>query len=100
MSAKLFTYEEVAAHNKRNDLYMIIDKKVYDITKFLDQVSKKKTTAALLYTNTRIISILVVMRSCLMKVLKMPLLHLKMLVIHPTLVRFSRNTILETLTLM
>lgn len=38
MSAQIFTYEEVSKHNTRNDLYMIIDKKVYDITKFLDEV--------------------------------------------------------------
>src|SRR6478609_12215575 len=35
MSAQIFSYEEVSKHNTRNDLYMIIDKKVYDITKFL-----------------------------------------------------------------
>ncbi|KAI8068352.1 cytochrome b5-like heme/steroid binding domain-containing protein [Gongronella butleri] len=34
---KLFTYEEVAVHNTRDDLWMIIDKKVYDITKFVDE---------------------------------------------------------------
>jgi hypothetical protein len=39
MSAQLLTYEEVSKHNTRNDLYMIIDKKVYDITKFLDEVN-------------------------------------------------------------
>ncbi|KAL7310875.1 hypothetical protein PS15m_010312 [Mucor circinelloides] len=37
MSAQIFSYEEVSKHNTRNDLYMIIDKKVYDITKFLDE---------------------------------------------------------------
>ncbi|KAI8636608.1 cytochrome b5-like heme/steroid binding domain-containing protein [Parasitella parasitica] len=37
MSARIFTYEEVSKHNTRDDLYMIIDKKVYDITKFLDE---------------------------------------------------------------
>ncbi|ORX43884.1 cytochrome b5 [Hesseltinella vesiculosa] len=35
--SKLYTYEEVAVHNKREDLWMIIDKKVYDITKFVDE---------------------------------------------------------------
>jgi cytochrome b involved in lipid metabolism len=42
MTVQLFTYEEVAKHNTRNDLFMIIDKKVYDITKFLDEVKKHK----------------------------------------------------------
>lgn len=37
MSAKLFTYEEIAKHNNRSDLYMVIDGKVYDITTFQDE---------------------------------------------------------------
>ncbi|KAI8986337.1 cytochrome b5-like heme/steroid binding domain-containing protein [Pilobolus umbonatus] len=37
MSTKLFTYEEVSQHNNRKDLWMIIDGKVYDITKFQDE---------------------------------------------------------------
>jgi cytochrome b involved in lipid metabolism len=36
--ATIYTYEQVAKHNKRDDLYMIIDNKVYDITKFVDEV--------------------------------------------------------------
>jgi predicted heme/steroid binding protein len=39
MSVQLYSFEEIAKHNTRNDLYMVIDKKVYDITKFLDEVS-------------------------------------------------------------
>ncbi|CAO3593398.1 unnamed protein product [Absidia cylindrospora] len=35
--SKLFTYEQVAEHNKREDLWMIIDNKVYDITEFVDE---------------------------------------------------------------
>ncbi|KAF7728785.1 Cytochrome b5 [Apophysomyces ossiformis] len=37
MSAKLYTHEEVAKHSGRNDLWMIIDNKVYDITPFIDE---------------------------------------------------------------
>lgn len=37
MSAKLFTYEEIAKHNSRSDLYMVIEGKVYDITTFQDE---------------------------------------------------------------
>ncbi|KAI8372948.1 cytochrome b5-like heme/steroid binding domain-containing protein [Radiomyces spectabilis] len=37
MSAKLFSYEEVSKHSTRKDLWMIIDKKVYDITAFVDE---------------------------------------------------------------
>lgn len=36
---KLFSYEEVAKHNTRNDLWMIVSGKVYDITAFVDEVS-------------------------------------------------------------
>ena len=34
--SKTFTVEEVARHNKVDDLYVIIDSNVYDLTKFLD----------------------------------------------------------------
>ncbi|KAI8137115.1 cytochrome b5-like heme/steroid binding domain-containing protein [Fennellomyces sp. T-0311] len=34
---KLFSYEEIAKHNTRNDLYMVISGKVYDITAFVDE---------------------------------------------------------------
>ncbi|KAI9004888.1 cytochrome b5-like heme/steroid binding domain-containing protein [Phycomyces nitens] len=37
MAVQLFTYEEVSTHNTRDDLYMIINNKVYDITKFVDE---------------------------------------------------------------
>ncbi|KAJ8652929.1 hypothetical protein O0I10_011391 [Lichtheimia ornata] len=37
MSAKIYTYEEIAKHNKREDLWMVIDAKVYDITPFVDE---------------------------------------------------------------
>ncbi|KAG0169911.1 Cytochrome b5 [Apophysomyces sp. BC1034] len=37
MSVKLYTHEEVAKHGGRDDLWMIIDNKVYDITPFIDE---------------------------------------------------------------
>lgn len=38
MSASIYSYEEIAKHNNRADLWMVIDGKVYDITKFQDEV--------------------------------------------------------------
>lgn len=35
--AKLFTYQEIAEHTTADDLWMIIDGKVYDCTKFVDE---------------------------------------------------------------
>ncbi|CAO3630145.1 unnamed protein product [Cunninghamella blakesleeana] len=35
--SKFFTYEQVAVHNTREDFWMIIDNKVYDITPFIDE---------------------------------------------------------------
>jgi cytochrome b involved in lipid metabolism len=32
---KVFNKEEVSLHNKENDCWLIIDSKVYDVTKFL-----------------------------------------------------------------
>ncbi|KAJ8663776.1 hypothetical protein O0I10_000050 [Lichtheimia ornata] len=34
---KTYTYEEVAKHNKPNDLWMVIHNKVFDITPFIDE---------------------------------------------------------------
>lgn len=42
MSKKTYTYEEVAKHNSRNDLWMVIHNKVFDITPFIDEVSLYK----------------------------------------------------------
>lgn len=36
--AQIYTHEVVSKHNTRDDLYMIIDNKVYDVTKFVDEV--------------------------------------------------------------
>ncbi|GAB4861553.1 hypothetical protein Ancab_036746 [Ancistrocladus abbreviatus] len=34
--SKLFTFEEVAKHDRKNDCWLIISEKVYDVTPFLD----------------------------------------------------------------
>ncbi|KAI9364083.1 cytochrome b5-like heme/steroid binding domain-containing protein [Pilaira anomala] len=34
---QIYTHEDVSKHNTRDDLYMIIDNKVYDITNFVDE---------------------------------------------------------------
>lgn len=34
--SKTFTQSDVASHNKANDLYIIVDGDVYDLTKFQD----------------------------------------------------------------
>lgn len=36
MSTEL-TFADVAEHNTKNDLYMVIHDKVYDISKFVDE---------------------------------------------------------------
>jgi hypothetical protein len=36
MSANL-TYQDVAEHNTKKDLYMVIHNKVYDVTSFVDE---------------------------------------------------------------
>jgi len=43
-----FTYEQVAEHNTKDDLYMIIHNKVYNISKFVDEVSSLFTTKCLI----------------------------------------------------
>ncbi|KAJ3107025.1 Cytochrome b5 [Phlyctochytrium planicorne] len=35
--AKTFNWTDVSAHNTRDDCWLVIDKKVYDVTKFLDE---------------------------------------------------------------
>ncbi|KAG2333064.1 hypothetical protein Bca52824_004244 [Brassica carinata] len=35
-SEKVFSYSEVSQHNKRNDCWLIISGKVYDVTTFMD----------------------------------------------------------------
>lgn len=44
--AKTFKTSDVAAHNKPNDLFIIVDEDVYDLTKFQDEHpgGKKSTT--------------------------------------------------------
>lgn len=36
MSAEL-TYQDVAAHNTKDDLYMVIHDQIYNISKFVDE---------------------------------------------------------------
>lgn len=36
--AKIFSFEDIAKHNTRDDLWMVINGKVYDITAFVDEV--------------------------------------------------------------
>lgn len=38
MSGKKFTYAQVKEHNKAEDLWMVINDNVYDVTKFLNEV--------------------------------------------------------------
>lgn len=33
-----YTYAQVKEHNKATDVWMVIDDKVYDVTKFLNEV--------------------------------------------------------------
>lgn len=35
---KKFTYAQVKEHNKATDLWMVINERVYDVTKFLNEV--------------------------------------------------------------
>jgi cytochrome b involved in lipid metabolism len=42
MSTQLYTFEQVAQHNSRRNLWIIIEEKVYDITKFQDEVNQKQ----------------------------------------------------------
>ncbi|KAI0391095.1 cytochrome b5 [Xylariaceae sp. FL0594] len=37
MATKEFTYQDVAEHNTKKDLYVVIHDKVYDTTKFVDE---------------------------------------------------------------
>ncbi|KAI1494840.1 putative cytochrome b5 [Biscogniauxia mediterranea] len=37
MADKVFTYSDVAEHNTKKDLYLVIHDKVYDSTKFVDE---------------------------------------------------------------
>src|SRR5205085_2046944 len=36
-SERVYTYQEVAEHNKKKDLYLIINGNVYDATSFVDE---------------------------------------------------------------
>jgi cytochrome b involved in lipid metabolism len=37
MMARVFTFEDVVPHNTKDDLYLIVRGKVYDISPFVDE---------------------------------------------------------------
>jgi len=37
MSQKIITFEELKAHSTRNDLYLLLDGKVYDVSNFINE---------------------------------------------------------------
>jgi len=37
---KIFTAEEVAEHQKRDDIWIIVDGKVYDVTNYIEDVNE------------------------------------------------------------
>jgi len=37
MATKEYTYQDVAEHNTKKDVFMVIHDKVYDATKFIDE---------------------------------------------------------------
>lgn len=43
MAAKTYTLEDVKQHNTPDNLWIIIEGKVYDVTKFRNEVNEKLT---------------------------------------------------------
>ena len=43
---KVYTLKEVEKHNSDNDVWMVIHDRVYDLTKFLNEVSSLSTSTA------------------------------------------------------
>lgn len=37
MSAPELTYQDVAEHNTKKDIYVVVHDKIYDVTKFVDE---------------------------------------------------------------
>ena len=37
MATQEFTYQDVAEHNTKKDIYVVVHDKVYDCTKFVDE---------------------------------------------------------------
>ena len=51
--AQIFAAGDVALHNKPNDLWIIVDEDVYDLTKFQEEhPGGKKSTSSLLIKDT------------------------------------------------
>lgn len=49
MSTKVISLNEVAQHKSKNDLWLVIHNKVYDITSFVVEVSLKNNNLCLDY---------------------------------------------------
>lgn len=46
---KEYTYQDVAEHNTKNDMFCVIHDKVYDCTKFLDEHPYVFNSSPLIY---------------------------------------------------
>lgn len=92
MSTEVKTYslQEVAEHNEKKSVWIVVHDNVYDVTPFLDEVSwalfRLSTIVSYLFS-----SILAVKRFLLNKVAKMQQNPLRMLVTQPMLVIWWPN---------
>lgn len=53
---KKYTMQEVSAHNKPNDLWIVINGNVYDVTKFVKDVRIGDMNSDFIYINIHIFS--------------------------------------------